>query len=129
MLDLGDGHSGSDGELQLRGRNAVGFNCTGALTRTRYEAYDNTAAGTVPTELGFTGHVNDPDTGLVYMQQRYYDPFAARFMSVDPITTDANTGNGFNLYEYANNNPYRYVDPYGRDPWFKRKTLGSKRCR
>jgi RHS repeat-associated protein len=59
--------------------------------------------------------VNDADTGLVYMQQRYYDPIAARFLSVDPITTDANTGNGFNLYEYAQSNPYRYTDPDGRD--------------
>jgi len=70
----------------------------------------------VPTGLGFTGHVNDADTGLVYMQQRYYDPIAGRFLSVDPIATDANTGSGFNLYEYANNNPYRYTDPDGLDP-------------
>jgi len=91
-----------------------GVNCTGALTRTRYEAYGNAAAGTVPSGIGFTGHVNDPDTGLVYMQQRYYDPMAARFMSVDPVTTDANNGALFNRYEYAQSNPYRYVDPDGR---------------
>jgi len=96
-----------------------GANCLGALRRTRYEAYGNTAAGAVPTGLGFTGHVNDADTGLVYMQQRYYDPIAARFMSVDPIVTDPNTGKGFNVYEYANNNPYRYIDPDGRDAWYK----------
>jgi RHS repeat-associated protein len=59
--------------------------------------------------------VNDADTGLVYMQQRYYDPIAGRFLSVDPIVTDANTGKGFNLYEYANSNPYRFTDPDGRD--------------
>ena len=91
-----------------------GFNCLGALTRTRYEAYGNTAAGRVPTGIGFTGHVNDADTGLVYMQQRYYDPIAGRFLSVDPITTDANTGKGFNVYEYAQSNPYRFTDPDGR---------------
>ena len=39
--------------------------------------------------IGFTGHVNDPDTGFVYMQQHYYDPYAGRFLSVDPIVTDA----------------------------------------
>ena len=94
------------------------MNCLGALRRTRYEAYGNTAAGAVPTGLGFTGHVNDADTGLVYMQQRYYDPIAARFLSVDPIVTDEKAEH-FNRYEYANNNPYRYVDPDGRDPWFK----------
>jgi RHS repeat-associated protein len=91
-------------------------NAIGALiNRTRYEAYGKTAAGTVPNGIGFTGHVNDPDTGLVYMQQRYYDPIAARFMSVDPVTTDASTGAMFNVYEYANNNPYRYTDPDGRE--------------
>lgn len=36
----------------------------------------------VPT-LGFTGHVNDWDSGLGYMQQRYYDPVAWRFLSTD----------------------------------------------
>ena len=55
-----------------------GSTCVGALSRTRYEAYGNTAAGEVPKRLGFTGHVNDADTGLVYMQQRYYDPIAER---------------------------------------------------
>ena len=86
------------------------------LNRTRYEAYGNTAGGVLRKGLGFTGHVNDPDTGLVYMQQRYYDPIAGRFLSVDPIVTDLNTGELFNRYEYANNNPYRYTDPDGRCP-------------
>ena len=84
------------------------------MWRTRYEAYGNTAAGTVPNGIGFTGHVNDADTGLVYMQQRYYDPIAARFMSLDPVSTDANTGASFGRYHYANNNPYRVIDPDGR---------------
>ena len=86
----------------------------GLLTRTRYEPYGNTAAGTIPNGIGFAGHVNDPDTGLVYMQQRYYDPMGARFMSLDPVTTDANTGKSFNRYDYAANNPYKYRDPDGR---------------
>ncbi len=87
----------------------------GALvSTTRYEPYGLTGGGVVPT-IGFTGHVNDADTGLVYMQQRYYDPVAGRFLSVDPVITDANSGGSFNRYTYANNSPYRYVDPDGRD--------------
>ncbi|MCE4540812.1 RHS repeat-associated core domain-containing protein, partial [Pelomonas sp. P7] len=78
------------------------------------------AAGTKPgagtSVVGFTGHVQDAETDLVYMQQRYYDPIAGRFLSVDPIVTDANTGKGFGLYSYADNNPYVKVDPDGRDP-------------
>jgi RHS repeat-associated protein len=41
--------------------------------------------------------------------QRYYDPQIGRFLSVDPVTTN------FNRYNYANNNPYRFSDPDGRD--------------
>ena len=84
-----------------------------AGSRTRYEPYGATAAGATPT-IGFTGHVNDAATGLVYMQQRYYDPYAGRFLSTDPVLTDAKTGNFFNRYIYANNNPYKYIDRDGR---------------
>ena len=88
------------------------------LNRTRYEPYGLTAQGTKPSPatsvIGFTGHVNDAETDLVYMQQRYYDPTAARFLSVDPIVTDANTGKGFGLYTYAEHNPYGRIDPDGR---------------
>jgi hypothetical protein len=34
------------------------------------------------------------------MQQRYYDPMAGRFLSVDPIVTDADTGYAFNRFVY-----------------------------
>jgi RHS repeat-associated protein len=86
------------------------------LNRTRYEPYGMTAAGMNPSGIGFTGHVNDTNTGLVYMQQRYYDPVAGRLLSIDPITTDVNTANSFNRYNYASNNPYKFIDPDGRCP-------------
>lgn len=73
-----------------------------------------TVAGTAIPTIGFTGHVNDADTGLTYMQQRYYDPVAGRFLSEDTVLTDANTGKSFNRYVYASNNPYKYIDPDGR---------------
>ena len=57
------------------------------------------------------GHVVDGLTGLSYMQARYYDPFAARFLAIDPLAADAG---GFNRYWYANNNPYTFIDPDGR---------------
>jgi uncharacterized protein RhaS with RHS repeats len=50
------------------------------------------------------------------MQQRYYDPVAGRFLSVDPVVTDAKTGSSFNRYAYASNSPYKYIDPDGRNP-------------
>ncbi len=46
--------------------------------------------------------------------QRYYDPVIGRFLSVDPVTANGNTGGNFNRYWYANNNPYKFTDPDGR---------------
>jgi len=62
----------------------------------------------------FTSHVEDADTGLLYMQARYYDPRIGRFMSQDPVGFVESNPMSFNRYAYANNNPYKYVDPDGR---------------
>lgn len=63
--------------------------------------------------VGFTGHKDDKSLGLTYMQARWYHPEAGRFMSVDPIRyRDVHS---FNRYVYGNNNPYKYVDPDGRE--------------
>ena len=62
----------------------------------------------------FTGKSIEPQTGLSYSGQRYYDTTTGRFMAMDPVGfQDANL-HSFNRYSYANNNPYRYVDPDGR---------------
>lgn len=61
---------------------------------------------------GYTGHEEDPSTGLDYMQQRYFDPQSGRFISTDPVLP-TNDGGNFNRYWYANDNPYRYTDPSG----------------
>ena len=63
---------------------------------------------------GFTGHVQDQDLGLVYMQARYYDPVLGRFMAIDPMNVNPEASMTFNRYAYANNNPYKYVDPDGQ---------------
>jgi RHS repeat-associated protein len=89
----------------------------GVTARTKFEPFGATAHGFNPNgvnSIGFTGHVNDANTALVYMQQRYYDPIAGRFLSVDPVTTDLSSGAGFGLYTYVDNNPYAKIDPDGR---------------
>ena len=63
------------------------------------------------TNVGYTGHQWDNDSGLNYMQARYYDPILARFMSNDPI--GFRDIHSFNRYAYANNNPYKFTDPFG----------------
>ena len=63
---------------------------------------------------GYAGHVTDSQTNLTYMEQRYYDSVALRFLSPDPVDVSASDGGNFNRYWYGNNNPYRFVDPDGR---------------
>jgi len=80
-----------------------------------YAPYGSQALGTPPNGPGYTGHVNDPDTGLVYMQARYYDPSTGRFLSTDPANPSAGNAFNFNRYAYANNNPIANIDPNGRE--------------
>lgn len=79
-----------------------------------YAPFGSVALGSVPNGPGYTGHVNDPDTGLVYMQARYYDPAAGRFLSVDPIAPKPGDLFNFNRQAYANNNPINRIDPDGK---------------
>ncbi len=69
--------------------------------------------GIVGEERGFTGHTEDVNSDLVYMQQRYYDPSIGRFLSVDPMDVNPTNPMTYNRYAYANNNPNKYVDPDG----------------
>ena len=84
------------------------------IERSEYEPYGTLVNRPLTDGPGFTGHVQDATTGLTYMQQRYYDPMIGRFLSVDPVTADSATGANFNRYWYANNNPYKFTDPDGR---------------
>ncbi len=76
-----------------------------------YEPYGDQAMSNEGDGPAYTGHVSDAMTTLTYMQARYYDPVASRFLSVDPVAASAES---VNRYWYANNNPYKYVDPDGR---------------
>jgi len=79
-----------------------------------YKPYGSPALGSPSDGPGYTAHVSDRDTALVYMQARYYDPASGKFLSVDPIAPEAGNSFSFNRYAYANNNPYKFVDPDGR---------------
>jgi RHS repeat-associated protein len=54
----------------------------------------------------------DPGIGLTYIQNRYYDSHAGRFMSLDPIRF----AGGLNLYGYCFGDPINLADPDGMLP-------------
>lgn len=90
-------------------------NTAGTVIETsEYEPFGKLVNRANDDKAGYTGHVMDAASGLTYMQQRYYDPQLGLFLSADPVGAHVERGQNFNRYWYANNNPYRFVDPDGR---------------
>ena len=63
--------------------------------------------------LRYRGYVYDVETGLYYLQSRYYDPEVGRFLNADVFYS---TGQGFvgnNMFAYCGNTPVSNYDPTG----------------
>ena len=74
----------------------------------------------------YRGYYFDTDTGLYYLNTRYYDPELGRFINADAIDNiNMNLINGLNLYTYCSNNPMMFTDSKGSnwlsDLWNKTK--------
>lgn len=106
--------------VDLLGSPVAATDAQGAVIwREAYTPYgDRTtnSPGAADNELWFTGKVQDPETNLLYLGARYYDPFVGRFMAVDAKGFSERNPASFNRYAYANNNPYHYTDPDGNSP-------------
>ena len=70
----------------------------------------------------YRGYVYDSESGLYYLQSRYYDPFTGRFLNADDTAilflSNTTSNNDFelnivNLFKYGNNNPIKYSDYNG----------------
>lgn len=68
------------------------------------------------SDIWYTGKPHEEEMGLSYFGARWYDPAIGRFMAIDPVGVDEANIHSFNRYAYANNNPYKFVDPDGRNP-------------
>ncbi|WP_250634333.1 RHS repeat domain-containing protein [Pinirhizobacter soli] len=81
-----------------------------------YRPYGQQTLGSSEPGPGYDGHVNDLESGLIYMQARYYDANMARFISADPKNPAPGSLVNFSRYAYAANNPIANVDPTGKEP-------------
>ncbi|MBS5689739.1 MAG: RHS repeat-associated core domain-containing protein [Firmicutes bacterium] len=82
-----------------------------AETDSKYTTYNNMA---LRNPLRYRGYIYDRDTGLYYLQSRYYDPEIGRFINADSYaSTDATGLLSTNMFAYCENDPVNKSDPSG----------------
>jgi RHS repeat-associated protein len=95
---------------------------TGTVTGTySYTPYGTVANHTgTDTPLQYAGGYTDPETGLDYLINRYYDPTTGQFTTTDPLQNLTNQP-----YTYADDNPINETDPTGQCPWCIAMAVGA----
>ena len=87
-------------------------------------SYNESVAKLNPFRYG--GYYYDTETGLYYLNSRYYDPSIGRFINADDISYIQPTDiNGLNLFAYCGNNPVMYTDNEGNMPNWLKVLLGA----
>ena len=106
-------HYDSSGEVIGFTRTANG---TEAATYT-YDAWGKllTSSGDLAdiNPLRYRGYFYDAETGLYYLQSRYYDPETCRFINADAFASTGQGVLGANMFAYCLNNPINLSDPSG----------------
>ena len=80
-----------------------------------------TVSGSAASTIGmynsfrYRGYYYDTESGLYYLNSRYYDPVACRFINTDEYLF-SDDATGMNLYSYCNNNPVNSSDLTGHAP-------------
>jgi RHS repeat-associated protein len=88
---------------------------TGSAVATySYDSYGTllSESGSVVNPLLYAGQYLDSESGLYYLQARYYDPTTSQFLSGDPIVQQTGVP-----YGYAGDDPTNNVDPDGESWW------------
>ena len=69
--------------------------------------------------MRYRGYYFDTETGLYYLQSRYYDPKTCRFVNADAVVSAVGSSiQGYNMFAYCMNNPVNMTDPTGNWPQF-----------
>ena len=109
----------------LQGDVLAILDSTGAAVVTySYDAWGrhtsgNNGTGTLASTLGkhnplrYRGYVFDTESGLYYLQSRYYNPEVGRFINADAFTSTGQGLLGNNMFAYCNNNPINNIDTLG----------------
>ena len=125
-------------EKNLQGDIVAVYNESGTKVYTyQYDAWGNCTATPVSSigsniyaqynPFRYRGYYYDMETGLYYLQSRYYDPAIGRFINADAEISDVNGElQGYNLFTYCFNNPVNLSDLSGEWPsWATKLVIGT----
>ena len=75
----------------------------------------NTGNFAIVNPFRYRGYYYDTESGLYYLQSRYYDPTTGRFVNADSFEYLGASGDiiGYNLFTYCENNPVVKIDSDG----------------
>ena len=97
------------------------YNSAGHLiTEYTYDAWGKLLDTTGNTLIGlinpilYRGYYYDMETGLYYLNSRYYDPETCRFINADGLLSTGQGVLGYNMFAYCGNNPVNRADPTGQ---------------
>ena len=60
--------------------------------------------------IRYRGYYYDTESGLYYLNSRYYDPVTGRFINLDNQISSDSDLTGLNLFSYCGNNPVNRAD-------------------
>lgn len=87
--------------------------CEQAYSYTDYGETQKNIDSKFYNEICYTGGIYDENTGLYYLNARYYDSNDGEFLSQDTYRGTETDKDTWNLYAYCSGNPINYVDPSG----------------
>ena len=98
------------------------LNTQGSIVATyTYDAWGNIIASTDTSGVSigtknpfrYRGYYYDTETGLYYLNSRYYDPQVGRFLNADGLVSTGQGLLGNNMFAYCLNNPVVFSDSSG----------------
>ena len=91
------------------------YDAWGNIISTTYSNGGGTSAARF-NPFTYRGYYRDSETGMYYLNSRYYNPKMGRFISADAYVSTGQGLLGYNMYAYCGNNPVMFVDLLGLCP-------------
>ena len=117
--------------LNLQGDVIRLVNASGATVASyEYDPYGKVISATgsmaAINPLRYRSYYYDSETGMYFLQSRYYDPAICRFINADGYASTGQGIIGHNMFAYCGNNPVMRFDPSGHAPeWWQWAVSGA----